>query len=143
MSKLIAIVAGIVFGLAARYWLAPEDLINNMSVNLGLYLYCASFLDREDCDTFHINTDNVYSSNVVCCVVGLVRHYCCGRNSILALGVACLLSGIIGIFASVGVGVHLEDDSDDSWSPNAAAMDLKLMKYGWAFYVYCAGCSLL
>nr|KAG5709657.1 hypothetical protein BaRGS_027682 [Batillaria attramentaria] len=149
-----------VVGLGAPYWLMADlaefgvtsDVLN---AHMSPFMYCAKIGDSQECDTIPFNIDDVDGTSAwflavrlcgmvcvflgaLCALVTLILC-CCGRGSTLALGIICFIAAGIGAAAAAIFATKYKDDN--FWT--SSAMNLKLMEFGWAFFLYCGGCGLL
>ncbi|KAK7501256.1 hypothetical protein BaRGS_00007381, partial [Batillaria attramentaria] len=142
-------------GLGAPYWLVTDIELGGESIpdklvgaNMGVFMICGHVLGEEECDFLSTDSDTQWLFVTRICgsacvlvggICGLVALClaCCGRGSrFVPLGVVCFLAACAG---AVAPGVF----SNNMDILTTSVMSVKVVTYGWAFYLYCSGVGLL
>ncbi|XP_076458416.1 uncharacterized protein LOC143292113 [Babylonia areolata] len=156
LCLLAMVVGGVLCGVGgcAPYWLVTDvdvgghllsSLFNDLvSANTGLFLYCLEALGQSQCYLIPIDLFLAVRLTAALCILlgglcGLLSLClacctCCDR--LIAVGVLAFLAAGCGVYSAVMF-------SSDTEILTQTFLGVKLLSYGWAFYVFCAGVGVL
>uniref|UniRef100_A0A0B6ZG77 Claudin n=1 Tax=Arion vulgaris TaxID=1028688 RepID=A0A0B6ZG77_9EUPU len=148
-------------GCIAPYWQTGSVNINKLAsivgeslpvigefdlagMNGGLWWYCWDVLGEKECKAYDepdtgdwiiriVSAVNVLLT-LICSLAALCRTCCCAGGKTIFHGIMTFIAGGTGIAA---VGLFAGTVSE------GFAMKVKLLEYGWAFYVYVAGAVIV